>query len=274
MRLGDLRDHFHTKADWIPPDHRGEAIHVGSADDEARRIGTGWVACATNLRAAAADGCDLFISHEHPFASDAGVEHGRRTAWGRQREAICREAGMALMHQHDTWDHWPVYGMRDSWARHLGLGEPTRVLDYANPNTLEVKWGRRSLGIYETAPTTLDAYARRVAGRCRELRTEGVTVTGDPAAKVRTVAIGVGCHIPSFECREAGADVLIQVYDRALQTTVRIPLAELGANVIVVEHGTAEIPAMRDMARYLNETFEEVEATFYCREPISRVVTP
>ena len=57
-----------------------------------------------------------------------------------------------------------------------------------------------------------------------------------------------------------------------MQTTVRIPLAELGANVIAVEHGTAEMPGMQSMAEYLNRTFPGVEARFYCEEPAATTV--
>jgi len=274
MKIEDMRQHFLARAPWVDPQRTIDQIRLGEGDREVHAIGTGWCACAANLHAAAADGCDLFVSHEAPFACDTGADAGRDTPWGRRRAQICTEADMALMNLHDTWDHWPTYGVRDSWSAFLGLGEPLRILDYIHPGQTVAAHGRASLALHEVPATTADAFARHVARRVREIGRENVTLLGQPDVRVRTVATGVGCHIPSFEAREAGADLLVVVYDRALQTTVRLPLAELGAAVVTVEHGTAEMPAMRNLARYITETFGDLEATFYAREPVSRLIRP
>jgi len=44
--------------------------------------------------------------------------------------------------------------------------------------------------------------------------------------------------------------------------------------LIVVEHGASEMPGMRSLARYLNETFPDLTVAFYSQEPESRVVLP
>jgi hypothetical protein len=43
--------------------------------------------------------------------------------------------------------------------------------------------------------------------------------------------------------------------------------------MIVVEHGVAEMPGMRNMAAYLEKTFAGIHATFYCKEPSAETVT-
>jgi len=73
---------------------------------------------------------------------------------------------------------------------------------------------------------------------------------------------------------ELGADALVMTFDRAGQTSVRIPLVEMGANILVVEHGVAEMPGMQRMAEYLNKTFDGVEATFYSEEPAGVTILP
>ena len=116
-------------------------------------------------------------------------------------------------------------------------------------------------------------FAEHVAERCAVfLSSLGVALTGDPDATVNKVAIGVGCHIPGLEMLELGADVLVLTLHRAFQTTVRIPLAEMGANIIAVEHGVSEMPGMQSMARYIPQKFPGLQATFYSNEPATCTV--
>jgi putative NIF3 family GTP cyclohydrolase 1 type 2 len=241
---------------------------VGTPDHRVTRIGTGWSACTANLEAAAADGCDLFISHEPSYCEFWEPKANfRGSAWGRRRAAILERHGMAQMALHDTWDNWPVYGVRDSWLAFLGLHQPLFFRDYlGRPN----QW----LSMHEVRPTTVDGFAAEVAARIAALGAPAVAVMGRGEAPVRKVAVGVGCGIPTFEMLELGADLLIVVYDRAFQTFTRLPLLDLGANLLVLEHGTTEMPGMRNLARYLNETFPAIPATYYQHEPGYHLVRP
>jgi len=248
-----------SRAPWVNRSATADALELGDPEKPVRRVGAGWSACAPNLRAAAADGCDLYITHEPCFCEFwEPAARFRDTAWGRLRAQICREAGMALFALHDTWDFFPRYGIRDSWMEHLGAKDADRLALRRYRNApLE------SLGLYRVAPTTVAAYARFVAARVREFGLRGVAVMGDPDRRVEKVALGVGCHIPEEQMLDAGADVLVQVFDRAFQTFTRLPLLDLGASLIVVEHGVTEMPGMRSMARYINENLPPLEATFY-----------
>lgn len=66
---------------------------------------------------------------------------------------------------------------------------------------------------------------------------------------------------------EQGADVIIVNYDRAFESVTRIPLSDIGASFITLEHSTTEKVGMKGMCDYLNLTFPEIEARFYCNEP-------
>jgi hypothetical protein len=72
---------------------------------------------------------------------------------------------------------------------------------------------------------------------------------------------------------ERGADVLVVTLDRAKQESFRIPLAEMGANLVAVEHGVSEMPGMARLAAYLEQTFPGLRATFHCEEPRAETVT-
>jgi len=273
VTIRQLREHFFSVAHWVDPDHTCDQITYGDPDREIKKIGTGWVPCSQNLEAAAADGCDLFISHETFFYGTWAPDlDSRDTAWGRRRMAALEKNDLACMNQHDTWDNFPEYGIRDAWRRFLGLTELIDERPYFNAGGQRFA-ARNSLALCKTEPTTLAEFASEVARRCSIFRSShGVTMLGDPGAKVEKVATGVGCHIPGLEMLELGADALVLTFDRAFQTTIRIPLTEMGANLLVVEHGIAEMPGMQSMADYLSQTFPEVETTFYCEEPEEETV--
>jgi len=273
VTVRQLRDHFFSVAHWVDPEQTCDQITYGDPDREVRKVGAGWVPCSQNLEAAAADGCDLFISHETFFYGIWAPDlDSRDTAWGRRRMEALEKNDMACMNQHDTWDNFPKYGIRDAWRRFLGLTELIEERPYFSAAGQRFA-AKNSLALCRTEPTTLAGLASDVARQCSIFRSShGVTMLGDPDAKVEKVATGVGCHIPSLEMLELGADALVLTFDRAFQTTIRIPLTEMGANLLVVEHGIAEMPGMQSMADYLSQTFPEVEATFYCEEPEEETV--
>lgn len=266
--MREIREHVFGVATWVDPEHTADRIMFGDPDRPVTRIGTGWTPCAFNLEAASAEGCELFISHEVPFYGNwaPGLD-STETAWGKRRMAVLERTGMCCMNLHDTWDNFPEYGIRDSWRRFLQLGDVIEERPYYYPGGNRFT-PRPSLVLCRVRPQTLLEFCRFVAVRTGQfVSSHGATFVGDAHAVLTTVATGVGCHIPTAEMLALGADALVVTLDRALQTTVRIPLAEMGANLVVVEHGTAEMPGMQNLAEYLNAAFPGVEATFYCREP-------
>lgn len=273
ISVRELRQHFFTVSDWVDPEHTCDQIVYGDPARPAKRVGTGWVPCSQNLEAAAADGCDLFISHETFFYGNwaPGLD-SRDTAWGRRRMGILQENDLACMNLHDTWDNFPEHGIRDAWRKFLGLTELIEERPYYVPGGDRYA-ARNSLALCRTKPQSLREFAGSMAERCSVFpSSHGVTVIGDQDARIETVATGVGCHIPGLEMLELGADALVLTLDRAFQTTIRTPLTEMGANLLVVEHGTSEMPGMQSMANYLNEAFPGLEATIYCNEPAAETV--
>jgi len=272
-RISQIRQHFFDIARWINPENTCDVIYAGNPYRRVSKIGVGWSCCSQNLESAANDGCELFISHENLFGGKlwAPDMDSEETPWGRRRAAILKHSGMACMRLHDTWDNFPEYGIRDSWRRFLGLGELIAEKPYHYPGT-ERFAPRNSLVLSRIEPQRLGDFAKHLADRCSVFPSfQGATVYGELDTEVKTVATGVGCHIPTLEMLELGADILVVTFDRALQETIRIPLTEMGANVIAIEHGVAEMPGMKSLARYLEETFPGIQAKFYCME--ARAVT-
>ena len=162
---------------------------------------------------------------------------------------------MVVLRAHDTWDNWPEIGIRDSWARGLGL---TNFI--AQDST---RWH----AVYEIEETTLEEFALYVARRVGALGEDSVRVMGDPQMRVSRPSLGVGCGGPDTDMIELGSDVLIVCYDGASYWAKRERFLEHGAGVIVVEHGTSEMWGIENLAHHLAETFPKLDVHYLDRHP-------
>jgi putative NIF3 family GTP cyclohydrolase 1 type 2 len=256
----------------VLPDSVADGIRFGDKDTPVIKVGPGWIDSVDNLAAAAADGCNVFISHEIPFSWEARGSRENHP-WYKKRMQVLEESGMVLMNLHDTWDHFPEIGVRDAFAKLLGLTELVEELDYIHPFADKVTTGHNSLGIYRVAPTTAEEFAKYMCGRVAQVKAPGLLLNGDGSLFVDKVAIGVGCHVPSLEAARAGAQVLVDVYDRHFQQQSRIPLSESDVAVITVEHSVAETYSMKLMADHIRDVLG-IEAVYYNNEPVGKYFIP
>jgi putative NIF3 family GTP cyclohydrolase 1 type 2 len=162
---------------------------------------------------------------------------------------------MVVLRAHDSWDNWPGIGIRDSWARGLGL------TDFVAQDA--TRWH----AVYRIPETTLREFAEDVARRVRILGEDSVRVTGDPDRRVCRPSLGVGCGGPDTDMVELGSDVLIVCYDGAAYWSTRERLDELGVGVIAVEHGTTEMWGMENLAGHLSESFPDLEVHYLDNHP-------
>lgn len=271
MTVRELFEYFLKDAHWVDRATTIDNIHFGDENTEIVKIGTGWSACAANLQAAAKDGCNLFISHELPFGWERRAEQQDLPAYQKCIK-ILEENNMVEMNLHDTWDHYPEIGIRDGFAKLLGLTDLVQELDYIHPGRTEVTTGKNSLGIYRIAPTKASDFAKYMCSRMATIGAPGLCLNGETGQVVEKVAIGVGCHVPSMEAFRAGAQLLVDVYDRHTQERSRIPLAESGVSLITVEHSMAETYAMKLMAEHITEKFG-IETCYYHNEPLGTYYT-
>ncbi len=129
-------------------------------------------------------------------------------------------------------------------------------------------------GIYEIKPQSLRAFALQVAQKVRRLGEDSVRVIGDPERFVSRPAIGVGCAGPDREAVARGADVCVVCYDGAAYWAVRERLAEMGAAVLTVEHGTSEMPGMEAMCVHFAQRFPEIDFQYFAAHPCPWTVQP
>jgi putative NIF3 family GTP cyclohydrolase 1 type 2 len=244
MNTNDIREHLLSRAPWVDRERTVDTVKAGDPARQVHTVGVGWISSIENLRRAHELGCDLFITHEPTFWEHAAPElRGRSVEPGLTKQRFLDEAGMVVLRVHDIWDNWPEIGIRDSWARGLGLTE------FLAED--ETRWH----AVYAIAETTLREFARYIARKVQVLGQDSVQVIGDPEMRVSRPALGVGCGGPDTDMIALGADVLIVCFDGASYWQARQRFSELGVAVITVEHGTSEMWGLENLARYLRETF-------------------
>jgi putative NIF3 family GTP cyclohydrolase 1 type 2 len=262
MTTEDIRQHLLSKASWVSRKETVDTVKSGDPMKPISKVGVGWMATIYDLHAAHDDGCELFITHEPPFNDDHDQvdEPCRALQPGKLKADFLNRTGMVVLRCHDAWDGWPGIGIRDSWAKGLGLAVPVG-------ENREAERERRWHAVYRIPPTRLLDFARQVVERVRPLGQDGVEVLGDPERIISRPAVGVGCGGPDKDMIDLGADLLIVCYDGDTYWRDRERFVELGAAVIMVEHGTSEMWGIESLATYLRETFPELTVRYYSKHP-------
>jgi len=256
MNTVDIRDYLLSHSPWVDPVHTVDQILAGDGAKQIRTVGVAWMATIEDLRAAHVLGCDLLVSHEPLFWDHWGTnDRFKGVEPGLTKQRFLQETGMAVLRAHDSWDSWPEIGIRDSWARGLGL---THFVAQD-----ETRWH----AVYAIEETSLKDFARYVASRISVLGEDSVRVYGDPERVVSRPSLGVGCGGPDKDMVDRGSDVLIVCDDGAWYWSTRERLVELGVGVIVVEHGTSEMWGIENLARHLAGTFPELQVHYLDRHP-------
>lgn len=256
MNTNDICEYLLSNSPWVDRNRTVDTVKAGDPTKEIHTVGVGWMATIYNLRAAHELGCELFITHEPTFWEHAAPEQkNRRVEPGLSKQEFLSESGMVVLRAHDSWDNWPEIGIRDSWARGLGL---TNFIAQD-----ETRWH----AVYQIEETTLAEFARYMAGKVKILGEDSVRVLGDPQMRVSRPSLGVGCGGPDTDMIEFGSDVLIVCDDGANYWSTRERLVELGVGVIVVEHGTSEMWGLENLARHLAERFPELQVHYFDQHP-------
>jgi len=252
-----IREYLLKNSPWVDANNTVDTVKCGDPQRPVKKAGVAWFPSIWDIRTAIGAACDLLIVHEPTFWEHSAAEQRwRNRGPGIAKSKALAESGLVILRAHDTWDNWPEIGIRDSWAKHLGLTKRLR-------EGTSLRW----TAVYEIPETTLRDFAQQVADRVRPLGEDSVQVIGEPERKVRRPAVGVGCAVPDQEMVEFGADVLVMCYDGASYWASRERLAEMGVGIVTVEHGTSEMPGLMSLREHLARQFPAVEFVWIAAHP-------
>jgi len=113
--------------------------------------------------------------------------------------------------------------------------------------------------VTEIEPTTAHALAGHVLEQIRPLGQNGLPLSGDPEQRVSRVATGTGVTTDPIHMIELGADVGIITDDYYLHVRIGEHARELDFPTIVVNHGVSEEWGIRNLAKYLEQTFPDLD---------------
>ena len=208
-------------------------------------------------RAAHAAGCNLFVTHEPTFYVHRDDDPGPfADPILEAKRAWLADTGMVVYRCHDVWDVLPEHGVRDSWARGLGLAGPPLAED-----------ARRYYGLYPVEPQPLRELARRLALRVADAgqpHVQLVDPAGDGRRAVTHLDIGTGaaCRVPAMAALRTpdgtAPDALLVTDDGMRFWADGSWAIDRDLPLLVVNHATAEEWGMRSLAAYLREQFPGV----------------
>jgi putative NIF3 family GTP cyclohydrolase 1 type 2 len=256
MNANDIREYLLSKAPWVDRETTVDTIKAGDPTREVKSAAVGWMSTIENLRFAHDKGCDLFVTHEPTFWHHSQDEEPLRKEFpGIPKQEFLDEAGMVILRVHDIWDPWPEIGIRDSWARGLGLEKRIAEDD------------GKYVATYEIPETTLGEFANHIAQKVKPLCQDTVWILGEYDWRISRPAVGTGCITPGIEMISEGADFIVVCDDGFSYWERGERFYEMGIGVALVSHGTSEMWGIENLARYLGETFPELQVTYLDRHP-------
>ncbi len=254
MRAHEIDQHMRAVGTWVDWGRTVDTFKAGDPGSDVRGIAVAWQSQWPTLKAAHAAGCNVFVTHEPTFYVHRDDEPGSfaddHTA---AKRAWLAETGMVVYRCHDVWDVMPRHGIRDSWARGLGLAGPPLAADAHG-------W----YGLYAAPSQTVLALAQAFAARLSAIGQDQVQVLGDATRTVERLAIGTGaaCRVPDMaQLHDQDGrypDALLVTEDGMRFWADGSWAIDRGLPLLVVNHATAEEWGMQSLAEYLSGHFPGV----------------
>ena len=238
----DVHLHMRSVGTWVDWDNTCDGFKAGDPDREVTAIAVGWQSTMAALREAKELGCELFITHEPTFYSHMDDDpEWLETQAARDKMAWLRETGMVVYRCHDVWDRFPGRGVLDAWAAFLGL-EPACARDTYH-------------SVHPVPSTTVRELLHRTMRVVEPLGEQDVHLIGEKWRMVSRLGIGTGAITNVREMLRLGADCLLVTNDGINTWREGCWARDMGIPMIVVDHRTAEIPGIRELAAYVGEQF-------------------
>ena len=261
MRVLEIDQHMRAVGTWVDWRNTVDTFKAGEPSQELRGIAVAWQSQWSTLKAAHAAGCNLFVTHEPTYYAHLDTIPGEfPNIHVEAKRSWLAETGMIVYRCHDVWDVMPTHGIRDSWARGLGLAGPPLAEDE-----------RRWYGLFAVPRQTVQALAQDFAARLSAIGQDQVQVVGDLTRTVERLAIGTGaaCRVPymaQLQDQDGKYPDALLVTDDGMSFWKDGSWAlDRGLPLLVVNHATAEEWGMQSLAEYLRVQFPGIPVRHFAQ---------
>ncbi|MCC6443040.1 MAG: Nif3-like dinuclear metal center hexameric protein [Armatimonadetes bacterium] len=238
-----------TVGTWVNWERTCDTFKAGDPEREIHKIGVAWMSSMAALELAHSRGCDMFVTHEPTFYAHMDDNPDAfRFENARKKKTFLEKTGMVVYRCHDVWDLVPEIGITGSWASGLGLSGPIASRPY--------------YAVYPVGPMHAGDLAETILSKIRPLGQESVSIIGSRGNVVSRLGIGTGAGTDVVTLYEMGADIILATEDGMSFWRDGMWAKDMEINVIIVNHAVSEIWGMESLARYLRQTFPQVEVEF------------
>ncbi len=245
-----IHEHLRSIGPWVDWDGSTcDGFKYGDPDSVVTGIAVGWQSVQSALEQAHEMGCNLFVTHEPTFYSHMDDDTAMLDSPpARAKRHFLDRTGMVIYRCHDLWDLYPGRGVLDAWAEYLQLAQPTVKSGYCS--------------VHPVPSTAAWELATRIGQRVAPLGQQSLGFVGTKWRMVSRVAIGTGACTPVRQMIDMGADIVLASDDGTTMWRDGAYAADMGVPVMLVNHTTAEIPGVQQLAAYLGEEFAPVPVEF------------
>ncbi len=246
MKAKELHEHFKKIGDWVDWEKTCDRFLVGDPQAKVEGIAVSWMPTFKNLETALDMNCNLFVTHEPLYCSEA--DHSRLIrsddAWVRKKRWL-EKTKMVVYRCHDFWDDYPEVGIHGAWAKWLGFDK--KPLNQ-----------RRFYETHQVRETNLEQLAGKILDKVGPLGQEAVHIVGDLKKKVSRIALGTGAITSYRQMYDMEADVLLLTDDGTRLWESGQWALDMGVPLIIVNHSTSEEPGMMTLAKHIQEAFPKI----------------
>lgn len=247
--------HMRAIADWVDWETTADRFKAGDPAEKMRKIGVAWMGSLNAMKQAHEAGCNVLVVHEpiyyNHFDNHEPVEEDPGFL---AKKAFLDSTGMIVYRCHDAWDYMPGIGVRDSWARQMGLDiEDTSAWS-----------GNHNARVFDLpSPMKLSELAGQIRDILKPYGQNYLRLAGDPEKHISKLGLGTGMVHGIGVLRvfqENGADAIVAT-ELMEWRDVHWAL-ENGLSIIHLSHGVSESKGIENLAAYLQKLFPKIEVMY------------
>lgn len=249
MKIRKILDLLESQGEWVNRSYTRDRILFGNDQKDVNKVIVCWVATKDIIHYAIEHDVHFIITHENAFYMASTSLPTVVFESQKEKEDLLNKNDITLYRCHDLWDLYPEYGVKDQWAKVLGL-------NFEKSNT------HSFLRYANDVDMTVEELAHHIIQQIKPYYQYGIEVIGDMTKKVKRLGIGTGACTDVFEMSEHEVDACL-VSDDGINNWTAVQWAmDNNLPLIVINHMTCEAPGIECLAKYLNEQLPEVEFTY------------